>query len=71
MTHPSFDREVFHGVKPESDGEYLIVAAGDQCDARDAGIECLSHRQALDVEAATAEQAGNACQHAELVLHQH
>ena len=50
--------------------EHLVVAARHQRDARDGGIERLGDRQALDVEAAAAEQPGDARQHAELVLDQ-
>ena len=51
--------------------EHLIVAARHQRDARDGRVERLGDRQALDVEATSAEEPGDAGEHAELVLHQH
>ena len=48
----------------------LVVAVGDQGDARDLGIQGGRDVQTVDVVAAAAEHADHARQHAELVAHQ-
>ena len=51
--------------------ELLFVAVDGDGDAADGGIVGGRNRQAVDVEAAAAEQAGNPGQNAALVVHQH
>jgi len=51
--------------------EHLVVAARDEGDARDRRVHRLGDGEALDVEAASAEQPGDASQDTELVLDQH
>src|SRR5262249_12188614 len=50
--------------------ERLVVAAGDQGDARHRRVHRLRHREALDVEAAAAEKPGDPSEDSELVLDQ-